>query len=45
MRHNQTAQTLSSRVYSSVTRWIEAIGSLLGNTVSISLFRLREAAV
>ncbi len=29
MRHNQTAQTLSSRVYSSIMRWIEAIDSLL----------------
>ena len=45
MRHNQTAQTLSSRVYSSITRWIEAIDSLLDNIVSISLFRLREAVV
>ena len=45
MCHNQTAQTLSSRVYLSITRWIEAIDSLLDNTVSISLFQLREAIV
>ncbi len=35
----------SLRVYLSVTRWIEAIDSLLDNTVSILLFRLREAVV
>ena len=35
----------SLRVYSSVTRWIKAIDSLLNNTVSISLFWLREAIV
>ncbi len=29
MCYNQTVQTLSSRVYSSITRWIEAIDSLL----------------
>ncbi len=29
MCHNQTVQTLLSRVYSSITRWIEAIDSLL----------------
>jgi len=29
MWYNQTAQTLSSRVYLSITRWIEAIDSLL----------------
>ncbi len=35
----------SLRVYSSITRWIKVIDSLLDNTVSILLFQLREAIV